>query len=190
MSKIYKRNCDVCGSYYKGYGAYFCSIRCKAIWRSAHPETPLTKRFWSKAEVTDLFKCWNWTSTKNHTGYGQFSIGRKGKKLAHRLAWQLTCGSIPQGKCVLHRCDNPKCVNPAHLFLGSQQDNIDDMVSKGRHGDARGVNNGRSKLTEQDVLTVRSLSEQGINQLVIAAKFNVHRSAIYKIASRKTWKHI
>lgn len=88
-------------------------------------------RFWSKVEIGSTQECWEWFASLDSSGYGQ--IGAEGKlRLAHRLAWFLTFGPIPSGVCVLHTCDNPKCCNPYHLRLGTQNDNIQDMMQKGR----------------------------------------------------------
>jgi hypothetical protein len=89
-------------------------------------------RFWEKVKKSDTNDCWEWQSTTNNKGYGTISI--KGRsRLAHRFSYEIHNGSIPNGLNVLHRCDNPLCCNPAHLFLGTQRDNIADMVAKGRN---------------------------------------------------------
>ena len=108
---------------------------------------PIARRFWAKVEKTD--GCWLWRAATGANGrYGRFGIGSK-VLLAHRVAWTLAHGELPDAARVLHRCDNPLCVNPAHLFLGTQGDNLRDMTSKGRHGlqshpekAARGLHNG------------------------------------------------
>ncbi len=101
--------------------------------------------FWDAVLVDDSINCWEWTGALHSTGYGWLTLGGKQYK-AHRLAWELTNGAIPDGdgyhgQCVLHKCDNRKCVNPAHLFLGTHQDNIKDMVSKGRASRRVGTSN-------------------------------------------------
>ena len=89
------------------------------------------QRFWDKVEKTD--GCWVWTASKNRQGYGYFRFDGKMRK-AHRMAWLFAIGEIPEGMMVCHSCDNPSCVNPEHLWLGTGQDNMDDMNTKGRHG--------------------------------------------------------
>lgn len=97
------------------------------------PVAPIADRFWSKVDTDG--DCWEWQAAKNPKGYGFFGLGRRGDghALAHRVAYELTTGSIPDGLCVLHKCDNPGCVRPDHLWLGTRADNNRDMIGKGRH---------------------------------------------------------
>lgn len=92
-------------------------------------------RFWAKVAVAGPDECWEWTASKTQHGYGQIMVTASPRKItrAHRAAWVLTCGPVPDGMVVCHRCDNPGCCNPAHLFVGTQLDNIADMVAKGRN---------------------------------------------------------
>lgn len=92
--------------------------------------TPVKIRLWSKVDLTD--GCWIWTGAKSQGGYGQLTVERK-RALAHRLAYTLAYGTIPEGQHVCHSCDNRLCVRPTHLFLGTRSDNMQDMVRKGRH---------------------------------------------------------
>jgi hypothetical protein len=98
-------------------------------------KTPLHERLWRKVDKRGPDECWPWTAGSNKTGYGTIQAEDKSRPfLVHRVAYEAVTGPIPAGMCVLHRCDNPACCNPAHLWLGTQLDNIADMNAKGRHG--------------------------------------------------------
>jgi hypothetical protein len=150
-----------------------------------------TDRFWAKVEKKGATECWDWTGYKDDGGYGTFNVGG-GMQFAHRVSWVIENGPIPAGThsgtmCVLHHCDNPACVNPDHLFLGTQQDNIDDMVEKGRSN--TGVKNGQVVLSEEDVLKIRKIGKT-VTLRVLADQFGVSFSAISLILRRETWRHI
>lgn len=147
-------------------------------------------RFW-KCVVTVPYDrgCWIWTAHTNDKGYGHIGRGAKGagQIKAHVLSWILHNGRIPEGKCVLHRCDNPPCVNPNHLWLGTKGDNNRDAASKGRnhHGETHRF----AKLTNLDILNIRSLWPE-VSQSELARRYGVNWSAIWKIVHRKNWAHI
>lgn len=142
------------------------------------------KRFWSKVDVGEGDACWEWQAGKSDTGYGQFGI--RGRLWgAHRVAWVLTFGPIPEGLLVCHRCDNPGCVNPYHLFLGTHKDNRRDAARKGRVTKGEGVCS--SKLTEDEVWEIRELLEEGVPRQEIADEFGVSRWSINAINRGKFW---
>lgn len=143
----------------------------------------LAETFWKYAEVTDR-GCWGWRASVGSHGYGQITYLQQ-KYTAHRVSWELHFGSIPDGLCVLHRCDNRRCVNPNHLFLGTRKDNLEDMTAKGRR--VRGSKHGRSKLTEAEVLEIRSSNEP---QRVLAARYCVTPGAISLIKIRRNWREL
>lgn len=157
------------------------------------------ERFWTKVAITaDDNKCWEWQRGKNVDGYGVFGTGgRKHKKrhLAHRFSWELAYGNIPTGLFVLHSCDNPSCVNPKHLFLGTNLDNIHDMMNKGRQskGEAkslalRGENNPNAKLTKEQVEYIRQRYAQGgILQRELGVQFGITQVQVSTIILRKAW---
>lgn len=151
-------------------------------------------RFWSKVKVTARTEdCWIWNGLKTKTGYGQMSIGgRKGKIwFTHRFSYQLAYGEIPEGAHVLHRCDNPSCVNPNHLFLGTHKDNMQDMVNKGRKAIKYGEDTVHHKLTADKVISIRErFARGGISQSALAREMGVTQVAIQRIVTRRTWKHI
>jgi len=150
------------------------------------------QRFWSRVDKTG--SCWLWLGARNKGGYGhsRYANGRNGD--AHRVAWTVTNGDIPDGLMVLHSCDNRLCVNPAHLFLGTQLDNMRDMDAKGRRRtvthDQRGELNGTAKLTKAIVLSIRELHESGISQREIGRKLGVTAGNVWAIVHRKSWNHI
>jgi hypothetical protein len=160
---------------------------------------PLETRFWQYVNKTD--GCWLWTgSIANRHGYGRISIGSGENHrviAAHRLSWEIhSMEPIPSGMFVLHRCDNPPCVRPDHLFLGTQFTNMSDASSKRRlpqqryPGMCAGEKNGRAKLTDAQVREIRILSKKGFAQRKIAKLFNVSRSAIGFIQHNKMWTHV
>lgn len=160
--------------------------------KGPRPKTPET-RFWSKVDRSGgPDACWPWTANRQRrSGYGQFWYERR-VRLAHRVAWKLTRGEIPPGRCVLHRCDNPPCVNPAHLFLGTQADNLADMDRKGRRVNSPhpGERNGLAKLTEMRVRLIRHLRAKGSTQPALARAFNVTTSTVHDLETRRTWRHV
>lgn len=144
-------------------------------------------RFWAKVDKTH--GCWNWTASTREGGYGRFGIGAHGGILAHRYSYILHNGEIPDGLCVLHHCDNPSCVRPDHLFLGTKADNARDKVSKGRQSHPRGELNPKSKLSEAAVRVIKKLLGR-IPQLELAQSFNVSQQTINNIAKGRRWSHL
>lgn len=150
----------------------------------------IADRFWEKVEKSEN-GCWSWTASKDGRGYGKFTLRVNGKmvwRIAPRVAWELTNGPIPEGFWTLHRCDNPTCVNPDHLFLGTIKDNAADMVSKGRS--CRGERQGNHKLTDAEVLDILNRVSNHENQSDIARQFGISNSVITHIKRGKTWAHL
>jgi len=133
--------------------------------------------------------CWNWTGYTNRGGYGTISVN--GKKLTvHRVAYVELVGEIPGGLFVCHRCDNPLCFNPGHLFLGTNLENTRDSVAKGRRPDLRGEKCGHARLNNRKVLKIRALSSKGVRGSDIARKLGVPRTTVSHVVNRRTWKHL
>ena len=153
--------------------------------------------FWLKVHKTDT--CWLWTGAKINTGYGLLTLNDHAY-LAHRVAYTLSNGPIPRGLLVLHRCDNRQCIHPDHLFLGTFQDNSNDMYAKGRglkgvkvspEHIRRGEQCRQAVLTVEDVIAIRQrYATEQITQAALAAEYGVRREAIGKIIRRERWRHI
>lgn len=149
------------------------------------------KRFWSNVNITDNFNdCWEWIGPLVGKGYGYFSTNTD--SFAHRYIFQLYNGNVKSGNYVCHKCDNPKCVNPTHLFEGSPKDNYDDMKNKGRDNHVKGSKISKAKLTEKDieVLLNNIISGKYNNVSKILIDYKVTRAIIYKILNGKIWKHV
>ena len=149
------------------------------------------ERFESKFSKTD--GCWEWTGCKDRCGYGQIKIAGR-MHSAHRTAYQLYVGIIPDGLCVCHQCDNPSCVRPDHLFLGTNADNMQDCITKGRFKylvrNQAGESNKSAKLTIAQVQTIRAMYKQGVSQRKLAREFGVAQSNISMIVCYQTWREL
>lgn len=151
----------------------------------------LIRRFWPKIRRTR--GCWEWTSSKNPRGYGLISQFQKNRWIAHRLSWVLHIGPIPKNKFVCHKCDNPGCVNPKHLFIGTHKENMLDRLRKGRT--ASGERNAGHKLTKSQVNKIRSIKtihglrkrSDGITRADLAKKYGVHKETIHRVLRNEMW---
>lgn len=175
---------DVCGALGRSAG----SVRAKAselrlsFKQSRHLPQNVSDRFWNNVDRSSKDGCWPWLKWCDTTGYGRFSLRNKGHA-AHRFAWELAYGPIPDGLWVLHKCDNPPCVNPAHLFLGTHRDNMDDATTKGR------MRSGTEKLSFEDAVSISALyAGGGISQRMLAKRFGVSQGAISSVVRGKTWR--
>lgn len=167
----------------------------------------MQSRFWKKVNKLTTDKCWIWRGATQYKGYGVIGRGGRGmgNESAHRYSYMIHVGEIPKGMCVCHRCDTPACVNPFHLFLGTNADNSSDMVRKGRHymtvdpsrirrgfkmkpsAIQRGSQQSAAKLSEGDIPIIRKLN---LPQREIASIYGVDQALIQRIRSRKSWAHI
>ena len=144
------------------------------------------------AKNLDGCDIWNGaTAGAKRTGHGSFWFEGRMQK-AHRVAWRLYCGDIPDGMCVCHRCDVPLCVNPAHLFLGTQQENIADMVNKGRQQRVPrpGAKNTQAKITERDVREIRAQFAAGQPVNTICATYRLSETQVRRIGHRQRWASV
>lgn len=179
--------CTHCGSLFnadsKKRPRKYCSNACARVGRIR----PVEERFWEKVRVAGPDDCWVWTAGRFKSGYGSFD-----QFPAHRTAWALTHGPIPDGLVVCHNCpdgDNRLCVNPAHMFLGTHTDNNADMRAKGRA--SVGEMQPSSKLTVEDVQEIRRrFAAGGISQNALAREYGVCGQLVNGIIARKRWKHV
>ena len=152
------------------------------------------KRFWNKVKVGSPDECWEWQGSKKGAGYGSFYVNKEEKaQRSHRVCWSFFNGPIPNDLHVLHNCHNPLCVNPAHLYLGTHQDNMRDRTSLGRWEKTRprGTKHANSKLSELDVLEIRRLYATGkIEQIFLGKMFRVSHTQVSYIVNRRQWRHI
>jgi hypothetical protein len=152
------------------------------------PNFATLERFYSKALVGD--GCWEWTAAKNKSGYGRFGVHGV-NKLAHRVAYWLEHGEIPEGMHVLHRCDNPSCIRPGHLFLGTDLDNSVDMAAKGRARWAqKGSTHWKAKLSEESIPEIRRRHESGDTWASIGRSYGIDGTAARRAATGYNWSHV
>ena len=185
--------CVVCGRPFycdKGdvlrRGRRFCSHKCRDVARTR----PIEERFWEKVRKGEGDSCWEWLGGKNKKGYGRLSTPLKGgPKLVHRLSYEWHIGPIPDGACICHRCDNPSCVNPDHLFVGTKADNNADMKRKGRW--SHGVGRPLAKLDDDKVRCIReAYASSGITKYRLAKQYGVSFTCISYVLCGKTWRHV
>lgn len=154
------------------------------------------RRFWVKVKKGKPSECWEWTASLNTDGYGQFAFypenwGKKVNFQAHQLSYYFKHRTLPEGMCVCHKCDNPRCTNYHHLFLGTNADNMHDRDAKGRHRAVKGEENWMAKLTEskvQEIRILRFVGKLGISEL--AARFDLTQSGIKGIVYGYNWKQL
>ncbi len=146
---------------------------------------PLRERFNEKWELDVASGCHVWSAGTDISGYGRVFIGGRGSRLTHRVSWELSRGPIPAGLCVLHHCDNPPCVNPDHLFLGTHTDNARDRSNKGRS--MRGSSHVDAKLSESDVVKIL---RSALRNCDLAEHYGVSRPQISRIRHRVDWRHV
>lgn len=169
----------------------------RGLWKRGNAPRSIADRFADSWEP-DESGCWMWKRAKLHFGHGAMTVGGKVRK-AHRVSYELHCGPIPNGAMVLHRCDVPSCVNPAHLRVGSHEENMADMSKRGRAAKGgqnhfskvafRGRDNARARLTEDAVREIRAASKRG-DVAALARKYGITRGAAGHVRARRSWKHV
>lgn len=184
-------NCDV--DEVVGFG--YCSRHYQRFKKYGSPlggiknHAPVEERFWRYVKKTD--ECWEWIGNKRRFGYGSIQVAGKGSKKtpAHRLSYTMHVGPIPDGLFVMHKCDNPSCVNPDHLQLGTPKDNTQDMIAKGRKRVVApvGEGNGKSKLTNEIALYIKKSASTNAQ---LARELGLSPNCIRGVRTGRTWKHV
>lgn len=168
---------------------HYQSLKAQGLLPSIKPHGPLEQRFWWKVKKTD--SCWEWTGGKNEKGYGHIQRGGRGSEhlLVHRYSYELHNGPIPEGLFVLHSCDNPSCVNPSHLRIGTQSENILEAYQKGRKVNPirRGEDHKRSKLTQEMVAFIRA--NESMQHVELAKILGVSPNCVRGVRIGRTWKN-
>lgn len=156
--------------------------------RKERRKVPVEDRFWEKVDKSSESECWLWTGYFHYRGYGLLSVRDK-QKYAHRLSYEIAFGEIPEGLHVLHKCDNPPCCNPNHLFVGTPKINMQDKVLKGRQ--RKGETSPTHILKMEQVSEIKRLAElgknAGLSQRTIAKHFGVNQSVVSRIKNTKAW---
>lgn len=195
-----ERNCPICGRTFFAWKSrlasgrgHYCSRGCAMRGRT-RPST--VERFSAKVDRSGgEDSCWLWTGARNYRGYGTFTIhnphsGQRQEVRAHRFAWEMTNGPIPNGMNICHSCDNPPCCNERHLFAGTHDENMADMKAKGRQRGAIGADHGGAKLTETEVHQIREQRRNGWTRKQLAKHFAVSEATIKDVIYRRSWRHL
>lgn len=168
-----ERACEYCSKTFMPKGQLkkltrYCCRECYTLSRFGTVE----ERFWAKVDKAGPNGCWLWLGTCGEYGHGQVSIGNSRRTATSRVSWELHHGKIPTGMVVCHKCDNPPCVNPAHLFLGTLKDNSEDCVRKGR------IARSHAKLSHEQKAEVKRMLIEGITNRIIAESLGIHRKTV------------
>lgn len=193
MPKKYRRYCNHCDNYYEGWGAKYCSTKCslndnrkiitsKVIAENKKRKRPLAERFWEKVEIGEIDECWEWQANKLPKGYGTFKDEMLKINLAHRMAYFLKNGDFDRNLVICHSCDNPPCVNPNHLFLGTQKDNLEDSVQKGRF--PKGEKHHNSLISDEKKEYILKMISEGKKLIEIANQLEIPYHTVTNIKYR------
>lgn len=187
------RPCQQCHEPFQAFDAEirrgkgrFCSRKCSSVFIASPAQ--FVERFWAKVDTSG--DCWIWKAGVSKYGYG--AVGkRRWSSTAHRVAYEIANGEIPKGMLVRHKCDNPPCVNPAHLELGTHADNTHDMVVRGRTNNQRGEKAHGAKLTNAQAQEMRARyrTQSGPSQATLAAEYGVSSHCVFRVLHNRTYKH-
>lgn len=188
---LYCKNSFSINSSRRSNTAKFCSRDCRHQWHNS--ENAFKNKILSSIDIDESTTCWNWNKAVSIYGYGKFGLNGKHWR-AHRLSYEIFVGEIPEESLVLHNCDNRKCVNPKHLYLGDYYQNAQDIKTRNRTHLIRdpkiGSKNPKSKLNENIVIEIRKQLKSGVSGKDISLKYCVSTTTISEIKSRKIWSHV
>lgn len=157
--------------------------------RKGH-RTGIEDRFWAKVDKRGPDECWIWTANRLPKGYGLFRVEDKMVK-THRLSYEMHKGPIPKGLWVLHTCDNPPCVNPTHLWVGTNAENVADKETKGRGNHPRGAKHGRATISEATAREIRATHAAGLSSTkALAERFGIATHIVHDVVHRRSWRHV
>jgi len=189
IHKIRRKFCSPSCIRYTGPIESLAATKGKGIWQTVSDKdrfTYIMERYEKLVIRSD--GCWSWKNKLIANGYGTIQTGRNKMILAHRASWLIHNGEIPTGLLVLHKCDNPPCTNPDHLFLGTHKDNMQDCIRKGRRHARKGELHYRAKINMNIARQIKELIASGSSQSAIGRMFNISPSTVQNIADGKTWK--
>lgn len=185
---MHNKDCEYCNNGFEVNKAdlrRFCSLLCSNKSRGKTPRQSIHDN-----TIRNENGCLDFTGPIKSGGYGRVAISGGKYRAAHRISWELHHGEIPQGMCVLHKCDRPICCEILHLFLGTQADNVEDMMAKERNRQLYGENANKAKLKEDQVLKIKIKLKEKILAKEIAKEFNISIATIRDINKGRSWKHV
>lgn len=194
LKTLFNYSCKIEGCDKKHMGKGYCIKHYARVYLKGNPlysiyDLTINERLQEKMIINSENNCWEWNACLNNHGYGLVTIhGKVGH--AHRRSYEAFIGKIPKGLFVLHHCDNRACINPDHLFLGTNKDNMSDMKNKGRARTCHGEDNKNSKLKSEEVKEIKKLLQNGKSLYSLATQYNVSPATIWNIRVNKSWRHI
>lgn len=176
--------CTVCGSTVRTRGSICCSVACSALRRGSFEE-----RFWLRVKKSK--SCWEWQGRVGKLGYARIRRTDRSRVFVHRLSYEMHHGPVPEGLLVLHTCDNRRCVNPKHLYVGTHQDNTDDMFRRGRANKAQGERHGNAKLSDAEARRLVDMFRAGEATVAqLAVRYNLHPVHVDGVIKGRRRKHL
>ncbi|WP_084542836.1 HNH endonuclease [Deinococcus murrayi] len=184
--------CAYCGKVFLSTQARrrFCSVECGNTNRRSMSKERLQEKLLKHRQIDSTTGCWEWTAGLGRKSYGVVTVAYKQYRVPRLSAHVYLGFDLTSQQIVCHRCDNPRCFNPDHLFMGTLSDNMQDMLAKGRQNPPKGSRNGQARLTEDDVREIRRLGKSGVHQREVAERFGISYSYANNVINGERWKHV